>query len=151
MVRDSDAMAALEGVRRMDAKLAQRTRWPFWRHAAVGVACAFLLLGQAFDNATKLMLSLALVGIALALKAVDKKRDGFFVNGLRRGSTAWVTAILIAVLVASVIYIHGFAPEPKISQPTVWLVIVANAVFATGMSLLWQRLYRAELRGGDAA
>lgn len=147
MTDANDARAALAGIHASEARLAEHLKWPIWRHAAVGVLMGVLLLGQTIGNGGSTVVSVFVVIMALLIKRGDKKRDGVWVSGLHRGRTVWIGALLLLLALAAVIYVRAGIGKPQFEQPVFWLVLVATVVGSSALSLVWQRVFRAELRG----
>ena len=144
-----NARAALAGVRTSETRLSDRTRWPFWRHAAVGIAVGALMFGQTLDGVTSIMISFGIILLALFLRNDDKKRHGMFVSGLRPGKTAWIAMTLIVLIAAGCAYVRLGMEKPQIETPEFWLLTAIMIVLTTALSYLWQRVYQSELRGDE--
>jgi hypothetical protein len=93
-----------------------------------------------------------MAGVAVAMGLVawlvydDRRRYGVFVNGYRRGVTLPLTLALAAGMIALLVAAFhareaGLSPWTKVG-----LAALAFAL-ATGVSVLWQRIYLRELRG----
>lgn len=142
MDRD-EARDALHALGAVKGQLAQRAHWSWRRHAAFGAVMGSLVASYALPPAgSMIVLALCLVSLGLIV-ALDRRRDGFFVNGYRKGRTRRITGLLLVVLFAA---LAGAVYGRERGWP--WLPIVAGiATFAvaTGASKAWERAYRAEL------
>lgn len=143
MERD-DALSALNSIGDARAQLADALECPPWRHALFGAIMGLFVLAMAFETP----LSMLLVGIAtlaVALTAVnDRKRMGVFVNGYRWGGTLPVSlglAACTALLMVAQIRLR----EDDSSLVLGVGLAGAEFVVATLASVLWQRLFRAEM------
>lgn len=148
MTDADDARAALANVTETETRLAERMQWPFWRHALTGAAMGILLIGQTLDTGASVAASGMVVVIALLAKRYDETHDGVWVSGLRRGRTLWTAIPLVILALAAVFFVRWGIERPQTAQPLFWLVFAVTVVGSTAMSFLWQRQYRAELRGG---
>ena len=146
----NEAAAALGKVSATDSKMADRMRWPFWRHAIVGAMAGILLFAQTLDNSLNILVSGLVVVLALVVQRVDRKTHGMTVNGLRKGRTGWIALVLIVILVAAVMLVRGVIAQPQLQQPEFWLLTGGTMIATTALSYAWQGVYRAELRSGDA-
>lgn len=144
----NEAYAALDSVKYTQGKLAERTQWPLWRHALFALAETVLVFGISLP----LPGTLAGFGIAMLITIFtvrdDKQRYGLFVSGWQGGRTRIVLLILIAFVLAMAFVSFSARGEP-IPAPTA--VVASLATFAGCLigSLMWQKIYRAELREGD--
>jgi hypothetical protein len=143
---DKDASEALRALRSVQGRFAARARWSWQRHAAFGVVMGGLVASYALPPVERVgaifLCCLAVIVIALR----DRRRDGFFVNGYRRGRTRRVTAVLLVVALGTL----AAALLGK-EQGWWWAPLAAGvllSVFATAASMAWERVYRNEL-GGD--
>lgn len=136
------AMAAMDAA---NARLATRTRWPFWRHAAVGVMTGFLVGMQAFDGPVRIAANASVIIAALALIRRDRKADGMFVNGWRRGPTLWVTLVLLAGAIAALFAMLELKPLEQGQIGLYALIVVGVATWGTALSYVWQSMYQREL------
>jgi len=147
MTEIENARAALAGVSESEARLADRMRWPLWRHAAPGAVIDLILFGQTLDSEKSMLLSTGVLLAVVVLRRSDMMRDGMFVSGMRRGRTAWIGLLLAALAVAALFAVRRAIPGPQTQQPAFWVLLAAMGIAATALSLVWERIYRAELRG----
>lgn len=145
----AEIAASLEAVADTKAKLADRMRWPFWRHAASGVMLALMLVATVVDTAYSLILFALVLLPVFAIIEHDKKTHGMFVSGYQRGRTGWVLALMIGLFVAAMIYVGQTLDDP-LADPRFWGTAAALLVVSTALSYAWEAVYRADLRSGRA-
>ena len=135
------ALAALSETRR---RMAQRAHWSLPRHMATGALVGALVASYALPPKAQLG-AMAVVLILLGLLVQrDRKRDGFFVNGYRRGRTRRVAFLLLGI--ATIGLVAGAVG--KIGYDLDWAPIVCGGVvfvLGTLASIAWERAYRADL------
>lgn len=140
-----EAAEALRGMKQVEARLAARAHWSWPRHAAFGALMGILVAGYALPLPLNMaVVALCCAGVA-AIVAWDRRRDGFFVSGYRPGRTRWVTALLLVCALAA-LAAAIFGRESGLA----WAPLAAGAalfVVATLASVMWERVYRAELEG----
>jgi hypothetical protein len=143
----TEAAAALADVNRTEERLAERAHWPFHRHAMFGLLEGLLVAGIAQPTA---MMG-AMIAVAMALLVVcvteDRRRHGMFISGFQGKSTRWVTVALLLFLVP-MMAASALVRDGESAQPLGYaLGAIAFAVCTAG-SLIWQKVYRAELAQG---
>jgi hypothetical protein len=144
VVDEMEAKNALDAIGAARATLIEKARWPVARHVGFGLAMGGLVGAYSLpDGLPILAVAMCLAVIALMV-AQDRKRDGFFVSGYRRGRTRWVT---LTVLFFSLLALLGGAML-KYRFGIVWAPAALGFlifVLATAGSFLWERVYRVEL------
>jgi cobalamin synthase len=144
----NEAAAALADVNRTENKLAERAHWPFHRHAMFGLMEGLLVAGIAQPIA---MMG-ATIAVAMALLVVcvteDRRRNGMFISGLQGRSTRWVVAALLVFLLPMMVASAALRDGESVQPLGYALGAIVFAVCTAG-SLLWQKVYRAELAEGD--
>ncbi|UYY57737.1 hypothetical protein [Sphingomonas sp. S2-65] len=143
---EMEAARSLEMMRTTRSALAERAKWSLLRHAAVGLLLGGLIAGYALPGSWPVIMASACAALTAVIVARDRRRDGFFVNGYRRGRTRWVT---FAILVVSFGALVG-AIVLKTRHGLTWAPLAigsATALFATIMSMVWERIYQQELDG----
>lgn len=146
----NDALEALGAVDDARARLAQAMHCPPWRHAAFGVVMATLIASGAVPRAFFAPLFVAAMAATVWLVRGDRRRTGTFVNGWRRGRTLPLSGGLYVALIGLIFMARrGQATEFLTSQGL--LAIVLAFVIGTAASVVWQRVYLAELRSGAGA
>lgn len=139
---------ALARVGQTEARLAGRARWPFHRHAMFGLAEGLLVAAVA----QPLRLGAPMIAVALSLVTVcvfdDRRRHGMFVSGWQAGATRPVTLAMAAVLFV-LIAAAAWLRDGDAVQPLGYLLGAIAWAVCTGASLLWQKVYRAELTAGS--
>lgn len=146
-----EARAALTAVTAAEARLADRTGWSLLRHAVAGVLMALLLFAQALNEPAMIAIYAVAAIAALLVVKRDRRRDGVFVNGWRADRTLWVTLPLLGFVAAMFALVRFELPAPQTASPLFWMLIVVTALVVTAASMLWQRIYRGELRRGTDA
>ena len=136
----------MDAVQQTNTKLAERLQWPLWRHAAVGAVMVVALLGIGLRE-NGIFLSLGGMFFALLLIRDDKNRYGMWVSGYQKGRTRWVTGAIIALAVLSIFAVWMQVTEP-FADPLFWVIATIAFLGSTALSILWQQVYRAEIRGG---
>ena len=143
----NEAAAALAEVGRTERRLAERARWPFYRHAMFGLIEGLIVAAAA----QPLQLAGPMTVAALALLPVcvmdDRRRHGMFVSGWQAGATLPLTILLtlfiIAMLVASLVVRDG-----ESAQSLGYLFGFVTCAVGTAASLRWEKIYRARLIDG---
>jgi len=144
----NEAAAALAGVNGAHERLAQQIgNCPPWRHAAFGLVMATMI------GTASVSLPVQMVGLVVAMALVvaifldDRRRYGVFINGYRRGATLPLT-LSLAGLMAVMLVASVHAREAGLSLWTKAGITALTFAFATAVSVVWQRIYLRELRGG---
>ena len=145
-MNQKEAAEALSSISRTKARFAAGfEEIPFVRHALFGLTYAILIGSATLET------SASFIGVAAALALVflqirqDRSRYGVFVNGYRRGKTLPLSITLVIVMVGFILAaIHAADAD----WPDLWKAGLTFAGFAiaTGASMIWQRIYIAELR-----
>lgn len=141
-----EAARSLEMMRTARGALAERAKWSFVRHAAVGLLLGGLIAGYALPGSWPLIVAAACMTATAMVVARDRRRDGFSVSGYRSGRTRWVTFAMLLVGLAALVG----AIVLKKHYGLTWAPIAIGsgiAVFATISSIVWERVYQRELDG----
>ncbi|KQN30550.1 hypothetical protein ASF00_07455 [Sphingomonas sp. Leaf34] len=142
----AEAARSLEMMRTSRDALAGRMKWSFGRHAVVGLLLGGLIAGYALPGAWPVIVSSACMAATAMVVARDRRRDGFVVSGYRAGQTRWVTFAMLAVAFGALVG----ALVLKTRYGLTWAPVAMGsgmAVFATTLSIVWERVYRRELGG----
>ena len=139
---DTDPLAATDAAQ---ARLADRMRWPLWRHAVAGALFALILFAIAMPAKGGIAVMGLVVILIFAIIRDDKKRYGMFVSGYQRGRTGWVLAVNLVIFAAAWAAIAKTGPH-TIGDILPWVLIGAVFVATTALSYLWEIVYRADLR-----
>lgn len=143
----NDAAAARAQVDQTETKLAERARWPFYRHALFGLAEGLVVAGVA----QPVVQAGTMTAVALALMVVcvagDRRRDGMFVSGWRAGATRPLT-ILLTLFVLAMAMASVSVRDGEAAQPFGYLLGAIAFAVCTAASLRWEKIYRAELGRG---
>lgn len=145
-MNEMDAAQSLEMVRTTRGALAARAKWSLARHAAVGLLLGGLIAGYALPYPWPMVLAGACMAATAMVVARDRRRDGFFVSGYRSGRTRWVTFAILLVGLAALMGVIVLQNRYGITWAPV-AIGSAMAVFATMMSIVWERVYQRELGG----
>ena len=144
----NEALASLDAVRDADRRMAGRMRWPFYRHAMVGISEGLLVAGIGIPGT----IGMVAIGVGFALMAAqfygDKRRDGMFVSGYKGRRTRRLVLCLVVLLLAAAGASLALRWDEGINPLVLGLGAVL-AVILTLASMWWERLYRAELLAGD--
>ena len=143
----NDARAALDAVKSTDRRMADRMKWPLWRHAAFGGIEAVFLLGLALPPAAMAAcLVIATAGISIVIHD-DRKRHGMFVSGYSSNAAKPALYLAFAILAAG---LAAIILTGGINQWTNWVPLIVVIVFVgeTLASLWWQSLAQADLQAG---
>lgn len=141
-----DVAASLEALEAANTRLAERMRWPLWRHMAAGLMVSLLLAAITIQPSPLgfLLFGLALI-LTLAILRDDRRRHGMFVSGYQRGRTGWVMCVIVALFIGSVVVVETQI-DGSPGAPLLWLVVIILFVGTTALSLVWERVYRADIR-----
>ena len=143
MTLHDEARAALAAKGQAERDLARITDCPPWRHAAVGLLMAALVASPVLPTPLRFaVLVLVLVAIA-GLLAADRRRTGVFVNGYRRGWTLVVSLVMLVALVG--LFMLSARAGLAGNSLTPLLLAAVAFVVATAGSVIWQRVFVAEL------
>lgn len=142
---DADqAAAALAAVAETRQRLASRAQWSFGRHLAFGALVGALIASYALPPKGTLLVVAAIVLLTFGVIARDRARDGFFVNGYRKGRTRSITCLFVGVTMAGLAaaligkQVYGLASVPLLAGLFV-------GTYGSWASRAWERAYRAEL------
>ena len=149
MTDTDDPRAALDAVGQTNERLAERMHWPLWRHALVGLLLALLLLGIALPFNWQVVTYAVVLAMIGWIVRDDKKRYGMFVSGYQRGRTGWVLAAITLFFVALMLLTNTLFDEPT-RHPLFWGFEIALFTGGTALSVLWEKIYRADLLAGRA-
>jgi len=145
----TEARSALASTNTSNRKLAERARWPLWRHAAFGLLEALLLIAWGLPTAAMAAcIVVALAGLGWIVTD-DRNRNGFFVSG-------WSSkAAMPATISACIVFVGALALVLVTGGPNQWTPIVPVAALFTFVgctlsSLWWEKRYRQELLSGDS-
>ena len=145
-MRNDEALAALSGVQDAQNRLAADIECPPWRHAAMGGFFAVLIGSIAISSQAQMaMMPLVMLGLILLVRS-DRKRMGLFVNGYRRGRTLPVSLACLAIMLTLVFAAMHMRNHDFLLASKAALAVIA-AIAGTAFSVVWQRVYRRELRG----
>ncbi|MFC0588820.1 hypothetical protein ACFFF7_05285 [Novosphingobium aquiterrae] len=146
----NEALKALDTVHDARVQLARAMDCPPWRHAAFGAVMAALVAANAVPRAWFVPLFVLSMAATVWLVRSDRRRTGTFVNGWRLGRTLPLSGGLFVVLLA-LIFMARRGQGTAFLTPAGLIAVGLSFVIGTGVSVLWQRVYLAELRAGGAA
>ena len=147
MMDKAEAHRALDAVAHTNARIAAGTRWPFWRHAAFGLAEASVVFGLSLPAIGLVICVLLGFAIVIGLFIDDRRRYGMFVSGWHGSRPKLLLLGMVAVVAAMAVlsFMARGAPAPA---PQAVIATIVTLVTCTAGSLWWQSLYRQELAGG---
>lgn len=148
MNRD-EAAAQLADVARAEERLAQKARWPFHRHAMFGLMEGLLI--TSVSQPGRLALPMIAVSFALGVVCVaeDRRSQGMFVSGWRKGPTLPLTCAL-ALFIMLMALAAMSVRDATAAQPLGYLLGAFTFAVCTAASLWWERIYRSALGRGGA-
>jgi hypothetical protein len=136
------SLAALEVA---NDRLAKRMKWPVWRHMAGGLLLTLIVAAVALPVAAAWIVFFAAILLTVVIVRSDKKRHGMFVSGFQRGRTGWVIAATVALLLGA-LKVVSTQWAGNWSDPLLWLTLAVVFAGTTTLSLLWEQVYRADIR-----
>ncbi|RPF70507.1 hypothetical protein [Aurantiacibacter spongiae] len=77
----------------------------------------------------------------------DKRRHGMFVSGYQRGRTVWIVAAIIVLNLSALVIVLTQFEDPT-DDPWFWVTLSTVALGTSGLSWIWERVYRADVRQG---
>lgn len=138
------ARAALAAANQARQQLAGQARWSWPRHALVGLQLGGLVASPAFGM-FGIVVAIVLVVLTTPLIVwIDRRRDGFFVNGYKSGPTRRVAFLIAASGIG--LLIAGLVLRDQLGWPAAPLVcgVIALLVGTLG-SRWWEQVYRQDL------
>ena len=124
--------------------MAQAANCPPWRHAIFGLMMGALIATPALETPFRFaVLAILLCLIPLIIRS-DRKRNGMFINGYRRGKTLFVVAGILAVEL-SIYAVSVYRGLELHDRVTPLLLGCAGVVVGVAGSLLWQRVFVREM------
>lgn len=147
-MNEEEAARLLDVMRVTRGALAKRAKWSLARHGVVGLLLGGLIAGFALPGPWPLIVAAACMAATAMVVARDRQRDGFFVSGYRSGRTWRVTLAMLLVGLAALIAATGL----KTRYGLAWAPFAVGGgmvVFATIISIVWERVYRRELDGAQ--
>ena len=147
MNETNDPRRALDALEAIDERLAQRMRWPLWRHMAAGLLMSLIVAAAGVPRNLAAAAFAAALVLVLVIVRDDKKRHGMFVGGYQRGRTKWVVAAIILTTLSAVIVVRTQLSE-GIADALFWVVLAIVFSGTTMLSLLWERVYGDDIRRG---
>ena len=138
------AQAALADVQGVRNGLADRVVCPRGRHELVGVLAGVYVMLQGGPVWGYLAYAAAMFGVLIAMAVRARRKNGFWVNGYRRGRTRRVVAVFLVAWMAILMATIWGAKEAHLAwAPFVGGVVAAVVVTLAGHA--WERAYRAEM------
>lgn len=142
-----EARRALGTVDQTGERLAASIECPPWRHVAFGAVMAGLVMASGAPHGWFTALYVCSMAAIVWLIRSDRRRNGVFVNGWRRGRTLPVAVGTMAIMLALIFLSRQGRDLPFPSSPTMLAGGLALAL-GIGLSVLFQRIYRAEIQRG---
>lgn len=145
-VDSTEAAAALAGISGAERRLAEQFGpCSPWRHAAFGLVMALLVGGISLPLVLNAASMVAAMALAALLVHYDRRRCGVFINGYRQGKTLPLTLLLLGGLVL-LLFAQAHAREAGLSAWARAGIAGLAFVYAVAGSVVWQRVFLAELR-----
>ena len=141
---ETEAQAALTAMEQANEWLAGAMDCPPWRHAAFGAVMAAIVAAAGFREYFIFFYLPAMLGVVLLVRS-DRRRTGTFVNGWRRGKTLPLSIVLMGVMLV-LIFAEIHARLAGLSAGTRISIGGVAFAIATAASVIFQRIYLAELR-----
>ncbi len=148
MSKTEDPRTALAALEATNDRLAQRMSWPLWRHVAGGLLMSLIVAGAGLPRDIAFIVFFVAMVLIVVIVRDDKKRHGMFVSGYQRGRTKWIVAIMIALTLAALIVIRTQV-DGGAGSPWFWATLAILFCSITMLSLLWERVYRDDIRDGS--
>lgn len=145
-----EAAAALKNVSQTQARLAARTQWPLYRHVMFGLSEGLLVAAAAQPSTLMAAMFAVAMSLIVACVAGDRRRDGMFVSGWQRGPTR----LLVVLLLAFVLAMAWLAIQVRSGDavaPLGFGIGLLTFVVCTIASVVWEKIYRAQLLRKDRA
>ncbi|WP_157973183.1 hypothetical protein [Blastomonas sp. UPD001] len=140
------AAAALASIDRTHERLAQRTRWPWHRHAMFGLVEGLMVAAVAQPLAHAGAMFLAAMVLLISCILGDRRRDGMFVSGWQAGATRPLTFVILLFVLAMAVLAVGVR-EASEAAPIGYVLGGLTFAVCTAASLLWEKIYRTDLTG----
>jgi hypothetical protein len=139
-----EALGAMDGATR---KFGESFDCPPWRHAVFGAVMAGIVFSISLPEPWHWGLFAVTMISILPIMRSDRRRNGVFVNGWRLGRTLPIS-LLVALLCGGLAVLSASGRGEPVPSPR--SLLAAVLAFATGtlLSIVWQRIYIAELRKG---
>lgn len=147
MTNIKDAQTALIALEVTNGRLAERMRWPLWRHAAAGLLMTLIVGSVGLPRGLAMVILLVAIVLTIAIVRDDKKRYGMFVSGYQRGRTAWVTSAIIALNLSAVFFVRTLRDNAVVNA-IFWLAMAIVFLGTLMLSIAWERVYRHDIRKG---
>ncbi|QQN74383.1 hypothetical protein [Croceicoccus sp. YJ47] len=138
-----DALAVLNST---NDRLAKRMHWPLWRHLAGGLLLTLIVGSVALPRAISIVAFVVAMVMTILLVQDDKKRHGMFVSGYQRGRTVWIVGAIVALIVSALIVVMRF--DEPVANPWFWVTLSIVFLGTSGLSSIWERVYRKDVREG---
>jgi len=144
----AEAADALAEILQSQAQLARIADCPPQRHLAFALVMGGLVSLPAFPIAVAFALE-ALLMVAVGLIVLwDRRRNGVFINGYRRGRTRPLTFVLLAAMLGLVALSSWLAFDRGIGWAPFALAAIAVPV-AYAFSVQWKSVFRREMGVGS--
>jgi hypothetical protein len=140
----NEAAAAIAQVDRTEARLAERARWPFHRHATFGLAEGLVVAGLAQPTAQAGAMIVMAMALLIVCVSQDRRRDGMFISGWQPGATRPLT-MLVTLFVLTMAAASAMTRTGGGVEPLAYVLGAITFVGCTAASLRWESIYRADL------
>ena len=147
MSKIDDPRSSLVKLEAINVRLAERMSWPLWRHIAAGVLMTMIVAATGLPRELAAVVFAVSMVLVFAIIRDDKKRHGMFVSGYQRGRTRWIVGAILALALTAVTIVRTQVKR-ETSDPLFWITLAIVFLGITILSLLWEKVYRREIRGG---
>lgn len=139
-INENQARAALDAA---NQGLQEQVGWPLGRHAAAAAIMGAMVAAQGFDAPISTALISATLCATAAVVAADRAKRGVWISAWQ--GARWVTAIAAVIAIGGMFVSLWF--NRNLGGPWASFAL-GGAVFVLtlGLSMVWERVYRRELR-----
>ncbi|MFA5969767.1 MAG: hypothetical protein WC816_11075 [Sphingomonas sp.] len=144
----AEAADALAEIQQSQAQLARIADCPPQRHLAFALVMGGFVSLPAFPNQIALAMEAVLLGAVALIALWDRRRNGVFINGYRRGRTRPLTFVLLGMMLTLLAVSFWLARGNGIYWGPLALAAIAVPV-AYAFSAQWKSVFRREMGVGS--
>jgi hypothetical protein len=137
-----EALGAMDGA---TARFGETFECPPWRHALFGAVMAALVFSVSLSQPLQAGLYVLAMGSLVFIVRSDRRRNGAFVNGWRRGRTLPLTLLVLLFMLGMMLLSMSGRHDP-VPSPRALIATVLAFAGGVAMSIAWKRIYQRELR-----